>query len=127
MVVQSRPLFPATIPYFQELRRKQQEAGIIPLKVCAWPDGGEVRPDFITRKIKKVMKHAGLPVIRYHDLRHTAASLLAPKVTPQMLQRFMGHEDIRTTFKTYAHFMDRERRATSETMNDIIQGAGISL
>lgn len=119
-------LLPDTIPYLKSLKKAQQAAGIIHNKVCAWPDGGEVRPDFLTRKVKKVMKRAGLLPIRFHDLRHTAASLLAPMVTPQQLQHYLGHEDISTTFGTYAHYMDKERNATSATMNQIIQDAGIT-
>lgn len=119
-------LLPDTIPYLQSLKKAQQAAGTIPNKVCAWPDGGEVRPDFLTRKVRKVMKQAGLRPIRFHDLRHTAASLLAPMVTPQQLQHYLGHDDISTTFGTYAHYMDKERNATSATMNQIIKDAGIT-
>lgn len=119
-------LLPDTIPYLKSLKKAQQAAGTIPNKVCAWPDGGEVRPDFLTRKIKKVMKRAGLHPIRFHDLRHTAASLLAPMVSPQQLQHYLGHDDISTTFGTYAHYMDKERNATSATMNQIIKEAGIT-
>lgn len=120
-------LFPVTMEYLKALKKAQQGGGVIPQKVVAWPDGKELHPDYITRKAKKLMKQAGLPVIRFHDLRHTAASLLAPVVSPQQLQRFMGHEDISTTYAIYAHYMDKERRATSEAMNGILEGAGISL
>lgn len=120
-------LFPVTLDYLKSLKKKQQGGGVIPQKVVAWPDGKELHPDYITRKAKKLMKQAGLPVIRFHDLRHTAASLLAPVVSPQQLQRFMGHEDISTTYGIYAHYMDKERRATSEAMNGILEQAGISL
>lgn len=120
-------LIPATIPYLESLKKTQRAAGIVPLKVCIWPNGERVRPDYIYRKTQQLMKQAGLPVIRFHDLRHTAATLLAPGVTPQQLQRFLGHEDISTTYGTYAHLLDREREATSEAMNGILQDAGISL
>ena len=95
--------------------------------MCAWLNGDRVRPDYIYRKTQKLMNQAGLPVIRFHDLRHTAASLLAPSVSPQQLQRFLGHEDISTTYGTYAHLMDRERVATAETMSYIMAGSGMSV
>ena len=120
-------LIPATIPYLESLKKAQRLAGIVPMKVCAWLNGDRVRPDYIYRKTQKLMKQAGLPVIRFHDLRHTAASLLAPSVSPQQLQRFLGHEDISTTYGTYAHLMDRERVATAETMSYIMAGSGISV
>ncbi len=118
-------LFPNTIPYLKELKKAQEEAGLTLDKVCVWPNGEEVRPDYITRKTKKLMKEKGLRIIRFHDLRHTAASLLAPAVSPQQLQRFMGHEDISTTYGTYAHLMDKERKATSEAMNRVFEKAGV--
>ena len=101
------------------------KAGLKLDKVCVWPNGEEVRPDYITSKTKKLMKESGLRVIRFHDLRHTAASLLAPAVSPQQLQRFMGHEDISTTYGTYAHLMDKERKATSAAMNSVFEKAGV--
>ena len=91
-------LLPMTIPYLKELREKQSAAKLKTDKVVAWMDGQEVRPDFIYRKTRQLMKKCGLPVIRFHDLRHTAASLLAPHVTPKQLQEFLGHEDISTTY-----------------------------
>ncbi len=118
-------LFPNTIPYLKELKRQQEEAGLTPDKVCVWPDGEQVRPDYITRKTKQLMEKSGLRVIRFHDLRHTAASLLAPIVSPQQLQRFMGHEDISTTYGTYAHLMDKERKATSTAMHSVLEKAGV--
>lgn len=117
-------LFPTTIPYLKELKETQEKAGIKLDKVCVWPNGDAVRPDYITRKTKKLMKQSGLRVIRFHDLRHTAASLLAPKVSPQQLQHFLGHEDISTTYGTYAHLMDKERKATSDAMNTVFEKVG---
>ena len=67
----------------------------------------------------------GLRVIRFHDLRHTAASLLAPNVSPQQLQKFLGHEDISTTYGIYAHLLDKERKATSEAMDAVLKNAGV--
>ena len=75
-------------------------------KVVAWMDGQRVRPDFVTRKTKQLMKKCGLPIIRYHDLRHTAATLLVPHVSHKQLQEFLGHEDIATTYNVYTHILD---------------------
>ncbi len=116
-------LLPVTIPYLKELRKKQEDAGINTDKVVAWLDGQTVRPDYISRKTKQIMEKAGLPVIRFHDLRHTAASLLAPHVTPKQLQEFLGHEDIETTLGIYTHVMDEQKRATSAVMNSIFDDA----
>ena len=89
-------------------------------------DGNTVKPDYIIRKAKQIMKKAELPVIRFHDLRHTAASLLAPHVTPKQLQEFLGHEDIETTLGIYTHVMDDQKRATSVIMNSILDDSNIA-
>ena len=118
-------LFPNTIPYLKQLKQQQADDGLTLDKVCVWPNGEPVRPDYITRKTRQLMIKNGLRVIRFHDLRHTAASLLAPVVSPQQLQHFMGHEDISTTYGTYAHLMDRERKATSAAMDNVLKKAGV--
>ena len=118
-------LLPNTVPYLKGLKKQQEEARLTLDKVCVWPNGERVRPDYVTYKTKQLMKTNGLRVIRFHDLRHTAASLLAPIVSPQQLQRFMGHEDIGTTYGVYAHLLDKERKATSDAMNAVLKNAGI--
>jgi len=118
-------LLPMTIPYLKELREKQAAAKLKTDKVVAWMDGQEVRPDFIYRKTRQLMKKCGLPVIRFHDLRHTAASLLAPHVTPKQLQEFLGHEDISTTLGIYAHVLDDQKRETTAAMNNVLSGLSV--
>lgn len=114
-------LLPMTTPYLRELYDKQKAAKLKTDKVVAWMDGQEVRPDFIYRKTKQLMSKCGLPVIRFHDLRHTAASLLAPHVTPKQLQEFLGHEDISTTLGIYTHVLDDQKRETSAAMNNVLK------
>lgn len=47
--------------------------------VFTWDDGRILNPDFVSRKFTQILKANGLPHIRYHDLRHTTASLLIAK------------------------------------------------
>lgn len=115
-------LLPVTIPYLKELKEKQEAAKLKTDKVVAWMDGQEVRPDFISRKTGQLMKKCGLPVIRFHDLRHTAASLLAPHVTPEQLRDFLGHEHISTTYDVYTHVLNDQKKATSAAMNEVLKG-----
>ena len=68
------------------------------------------------------MKKCGLPVIRFHDLRNTAASLLAPHVTPKQLQEFLGHEDTSTTLGIYTHVLDNQKGETTAAMNNVLSG-----
>lgn len=113
-------LLDSTIPYLKSLKERHKICGIKSDKVCVWPDGREVRPDFLTYKIPKLMKECGLPVIRVHDLRHTAATLLASVATPKQVQEFLGHEDISTTMNVYTHILDKDRIATSSLYDGLL-------
>lgn len=118
-------LYPVTLEYFKALKAKQEAAGLKTDKVVAFLNGNNLRPDYIYRKTKQLMKKCGLPSIRFHDLRHTAISLLAPNVTPIQLKNFAGHDDISTTFGVYAHLLDKEKAETSDCMNTVLENAGI--
>lgn len=118
-------MLPMTVPYLQKLKEQQLASGQETDKVVAWMDGREVRGDFISRKTRQLMKKCDLPVIRFHDLRHTAASLLAPHVTPKQLQEFLGHEDISTTFGIYTHVLDEQKKATSAAMSDVLKNVSV--
>lgn len=44
--------------------------------ICRYDDGREILPDYVTHKFNKILAKSDLPKIRFHDLRHSAASLL---------------------------------------------------
>jgi integrase len=72
--------------------------------VFTWQDGRMIRPDYVSHKFHKIVDGAGLPVIRFHDLRHTTASvMLAKKWTLKDIQEWLGHSDITVTANTYTH------------------------
>jgi integrase len=67
--------------------------------------GTPMGPDnFIKRQYKPLLRRAELPYIRFHDLRHTFASLMMPNVqNPQIVQEMLGHSRISTTLDIYSH------------------------
>lgn len=68
--------------------------------------GGPIDPDNVDRAFKRHLTAAGLPEIRFHDLRHTHASLLiAAGVHPKAIQARLGHSSITTTLNVYGHLM----------------------
>lgn len=69
--------------------------------------GGPIRQSNLTsRSFKPLLRAAGLPDIRFHDLRHTAATLmLALGVSAKVIQEMLGHSNINLTFQTYAHVL----------------------
>ena len=93
-------------------RRRQSE---LPPGIHPWADCGlvfststsgpldQARPGLALRR---ALDKAGLPRIRIHDLRHTAASaLLADGIHPKSVQEFLGHSSIKVTLDTYSHVM----------------------
>lgn len=66
--------------------------------------GERIKPNFITQNFPLTLEKAGLRRIRYHDLRHSCASLLyANGVSLKDIQEWLGHSDISTTSNIYTH------------------------
>jgi len=85
--------------------------------VCVWPDGKPFQPAYVSRQFKKVLVNNGLPIIRFHDLRHTAGSLLlADGVDIKTIQQFLGHSQASTTVNTYLHGINRGGEVAANSM-----------
>jgi integrase len=66
--------------------------------------GAALNPDWISRRFKAMAKDAGLPVIKFHAARHTAATLaLAAKVDAKIVSETLGHSTTRITEDLYQH------------------------
>ncbi|MGS0763629.1 tyrosine-type recombinase/integrase [Syntrophomonas curvata] len=66
--------------------------------------GERVKPGYITQNFALTLKNHGLKKIRFHDLRHSCASLLyANGVSLKEIQEWLGHSDISTTSNIYTH------------------------
>ncbi len=62
--------------------------------------------NLVKRSFKPLLGRAGLPEIRFHDLRHTCATLyLAEGVNPKIVQEILGHANISVTMDTYSHVL----------------------
>ncbi|MDQ1503142.1 MAG: integrase, partial [Actinomycetota bacterium] len=56
------------------------------------------------RSFRPLLERAGLPVIRFHDLRHTAATLLLGKgIHPKVVSELLGHSQVGVTLDLYSH------------------------
>jgi integrase len=63
----------------------------------------------------------GLPNRRFHDLRHSCATLLlAQGVSPRVVMDVLGHSQISLTMNTYAHVLPELRREAADRMNDLL-------
>src|SRR5437773_2281105 len=87
-------------------------------------DGKAVDPDnFIHRDWVRVLRRAGLRRIRFHDLRHTYASLLiAQGAHPKYIQAQLGHASIQTTLDRYGHLMPEIHQAEARKLDRLVFG-----
>ena len=91
--------------------------------VCQWADGRPYRPDYITMRFQKVLKRHDLPKIRFHDLRHTAGSLLINNgQSVKQVQEFLGHEKASTTLDIYTHLSVESKKDTAQKLDQILAG-----
>jgi len=68
----------------------------------------------------RIKKKGNLPDIRFHDLRHTCATLLLGKgVHPKIVQELLGHSTISITLDTYSHILPNMQEKAVEAMEDI--------
>ncbi len=76
----------------------------------------------VSREFKAMLKGAGLPAIRFHDLRHTAATLLlAQGVDPRTIMETLGHSQISLTLNTYSHVLPALQEQAAAKMNDALR------
>lgn len=96
------PLFePITTMLLQERDRKKD---LHPVFVCSDAKGNMVKPDVLTHDFKAFLAKNGFRHIRFHDLRHTCASLLIAAHTPLIqVQHWLGHRTMLTTADLYSH------------------------
>jgi integrase len=86
--------------------------------------GTPMEPRNLTRQFKAVLQRAGLPDIRFHDLRHTAASLLvAQGVHPRVVMEILGHSQISLTMNTYTHVLPEAQREATALMDVLFPAA----
>ena len=89
--------------------------------ICQWPDGSILLPDYISRRFAKILKKNKLPKIRFHDLRHTAGSLLVNSGhTIKQVQEFLGHENASTTLDIYTHISSDNKKDTALAMDKLL-------
>ena len=90
-------------------------------QVCAFPDGRLMKRSALHRGFKRLLKKAGLPDMRFHDLRHTHATLLLQRGHPvHHVQRRMGHATIVTTLNTYAHIFPGDDKTLGDAIWNIL-------
>lgn len=74
-------------------------------------------------QFKGLLKKAGLPDIRFHDLRHSSATmLLSIGVHPKVVQEILGHSQISMTMDIYSHVLPTMQQEAVGKLNNVLQG-----
>jgi integrase len=97
-----------------------------------WREGGFVfstrigtpfEPSNLTKAFKALLVKAGLPDIRFHDLRHTAATfLLAQGVDARTIMETLGHSQISLTLDTYSQVLPALQQDAARRMDALLTG-----
>lgn len=85
--------------------------------VCVNEMGTLISPNYISSALPKLLEKNGLRKIRFHDLRHSCASLLLTNNVPmKQIQEWLGHSDFSTTANIYAHLDYNSKIASADAM-----------
>jgi integrase len=92
--------------------------------VFATESGGVIHPNTLSRRFGQLIEQAGVPPIRFHDLRHTCATmLLAEGVHPKVVQERLGHATIAETLDRYSHVAEDMQRHAADRLDAAIDAA----
>jgi integrase len=125
-----------TLPRFalEELQRwkREQAEGLLKLGIrqggdtltCGRQDGEPKQPESLTHEFTYLVGRAGVPRVRFHDLRHShATQLLGSGVHPKIVQERLGHSTITTTMDLYSHVSETMQGDAAARLNEVYRGA----
>lgn len=82
--------------------------------------GGFYEDSSLAKRYKQLLKREDLPEIRFHDLRHSAATILISMgVNPKVVQELLGHASIVTTLNIYAHVLPAMQQEAAQKLNNL--------
>ena len=114
------PLADDTIQVLNQQRKKVSSSPW----VFPSPTGGPISPDSVLHMLHRVLKRAGLPKIRFHDLRHTFATLaLQNGVDIKTVSGMLGHFSAGFTLDTYAHVTTAAQKEAAKAMGKVLANA----
>jgi integrase len=82
----------------------------------------------VYREYKEILKQGGLPDLRFHDLRHTAATLMLQQgIHPKVVQERLGHSQISLTLDTYSHVLPSMQEDAAQKLDDLVMPVAFTL
>ena len=90
--------------------------------VFKWPNGTPFHPDYVSKHFALVLRKNNLPHIRFHELRHSCASLLLNSgFTLKDVQEWMGHSDIKMTANIYGHLDIGRKQGMADRLSSALK------
>lgn len=112
------------------LRHRDQQRQERGLAGSRWQDldlvfcstiGSPLNSSNVLHEFQRILKKAGLPKLRFHDLRHQCATLLLQKgVHPKVVSEILGHSQISLTLDTYSHVLLSLKKEAAEEMEQAL-------
>ncbi len=84
-------------------------------------NGDLIRPNWVTYSFRKLLDDNGMRRIRFHDLRHSCATLLRHQGVPmEDISKWLGHSNLLTTEQVYAHYDESKKGSTLRAISNIL-------
>lgn len=117
-------LTPSLVESLREARPAGLGEDVGDLLIFSNRKGGPVNPrNLVQRHFEPTLRRAGLPRVRFHDLRHSYASLLILSGEhPRYIQAQLGHASITTTLDRYGHLLDSAYKHGGERLERVVFG-----
>lgn len=105
-----------------ELRRHREETGCVTGFVVCNRDGSPRSPTAVTQQFGRFVRTLDLPPVRFHDLRHSAASLLLRLgVELPVVSEVLGHSAVSTTANVYSHVLQAGREEAASRLDNALR------
>ena len=93
--------------------------------VCAEPTGQPIPPSAVSNDFPKLLRNAGLPPVRFHDLRHTHATMLLREgIHPKIVSERLGHATIGITLDVYFHVLPSMQEEAARKLDLALSAGG---
>ncbi len=117
--------------YKAERERLYRELGIeltLDSLVFAYADGRPLDPGILSHDFARIAKETGLENVRFHDLRHTLASLMLLRgAKPKMISEALGHASVAFTMDVYSHIIEGMQSEMMALLDEVLPSAAMNV